>query len=103
MSMKNLVGKTMTKKYPFMGEQVEVRKLSLAQVEDIQAAAKSHEGNDAASIEMLRKVIGLAVVGAEDLTVDDFKTFPIDELNKLSESVLEFSGLGNAKAAAVQS
>jgi hypothetical protein len=43
--------------------------------------------------ELLRGVIKIAVVGAEDLSNEEFSTFPIAALNELSENILEFSGL----------
>jgi hypothetical protein len=34
------------------------------------------------------------VEGGEDLTDEDFETFPMDELSKLSTEVMKFSGIG---------
>lgn len=95
--MKNLVGKVMSKKFKFMETDVTINKLSVGKVLEIQEKAKNLESSENASIDMLQFVIASSVVGAEELTPEDFATFPIDELSKLSNAVLEFSGLGNAE------
>lgn len=97
MSLKSLVGKPMTKKVKFMGEDVEIKKLSVGEVLEIQQLSKGVAEDEKASLELLQFVISSAVKGAEELTTDDYSSFPIDELSKLSSSVLEFSGLGNVQ------
>lgn len=94
--MKHLVNKPMTKKVKFMGEDVEIKKLSVGEVMQIQQKSKSIAEDEKASIELLQFVISSAVKGAEELTAEDFESFPIDELSKLSNAVMEYSGLGNA-------
>jgi hypothetical protein len=94
--MKHLVGKIITEKVPFMGEEVEVRKLSVGQVIKVQELTKEFnkkKGSDDASVKLLREVIKLAVVGAEELTDEDFNTFPLEELNQVSEAILALSGV----------
>lgn len=94
--MKNLVGKVITQKTPFMGDEVEVRKLTVGQIIEMQdiinkaAKVKGTEGQ----IKLLRDIIRISVVGADELTDEDFNTFPIQELNQLSEAILSISGLG---------
>lgn len=94
MSIKNLIGKKMSKNVKFMGEDVKISKLSVAEVLDIQEKAKSLSDNDAEGFNVLRSVIRSAVEGADELTDDDFKGFPMDELSKLSNEIMKFSGLG---------
>jgi hypothetical protein len=93
--MKHLVGKQITKKVPFMGDEVEIRKMSVAEVMKIQElvkkATKSKE--DSAQLGLIKDVIRLAVVDANELTDEDFDQFPIGELNDVSNSILEYSGL----------
>lgn len=101
MSIKNLVNKKITKKVKIMGAEVVIQKLTLAQVEEIQASVKKAQdtpNDEASSMAMLRQVIGMAVEGGDELTEEDFKSFPIDELNSLSTEIMSFSGLGNEKA-----
>jgi|SRR5210317_240706 len=96
--MKHLVGKNITKKFDFMGDKVEVKKLSVAQVLKVQDLVKSSQKSksESAQIDLLKEVIRLAVVGADELTDDDFENFPLGELNTLSESIMSYSGLGNS-------
>jgi hypothetical protein len=94
--MKHLVGKTLTEKAPFMGDEVEVRMLSVGEIFNLQKAInKAAESDDPKSqVALLREIIKVAVVGAEELTNAEFDGFPIGELNKLSETIMAVSGLG---------
>lgn len=94
--MKNLVGKVISKKFKFMETDVVINKLSVGKVMEIQEKVKILADQENSSLEMLQFVIASAVAGADELTPEDFSSFPIDELSKLSNAVLEFSGLGNA-------
>jgi hypothetical protein len=98
--MKHLVGKVITKKVPFMGDEVEVRKMSVHEVMKVQDMVKKSNKSKAedAQIGLLRDVIRLAVIGAEEISDEDFNTFPIGELSDLSNEILAFSGLGDASA-----
>lgn len=92
--IKGLVGKRVQKSVKFMGEEVKISKLSVSEVMDIQAKAKELQDNDEAGLGVLRTVIRSAVEGGEDLSDDDFSTFPMDELSKLSTEIMKFSGIG---------
>jgi hypothetical protein len=95
MSIKNLIGKKMSRNVKFMGEDVKITKLSVAEVLDIQEKAKNLEGNDAEGFNILKSVIRSAVEGGDELSDEDFQGFPMDELSKLSNEIMKFSGLGN--------
>jgi len=92
--IKGLVGRKMTKTYKFMGEDVKISKLSVSEVMEIQERAKELENNDSAGLEVLKTVITASVEGAKDLSDEDFKNFPMDELSKLSAEIMKFSGIG---------
>ena len=98
--MKHLVGKEMTKKVPFMGDEVEVRQLTVGQARDIEAMTKEVNAQDEADrdhLALLRKVVRIAVVGAEELTDEEIDTFPITELTALSQAIMGADAeLGNA-------
>jgi hypothetical protein len=98
--MKHLVGKVITKKVPFMGDEVEVRKMSVSEVMKIQELVKKANKSKAedSQLGLLRDVIRLAVLGADEITDEDFNTFPIGELSELSNEILGFSGLGESAA-----
>jgi hypothetical protein len=94
---RGLVGRKMQQKVKFMGEDVVIWKLSVAQVMEIQAQAKDAEkdGNaDEVGFDVLQTILRLAVEGADDLSVEEFRAFPLDELNKLSNAIMKFSGVG---------
>lgn len=103
-SFKDLIGKKITKKFTVMGQEVVITKLSVEQVLNIQEQVKTNEeaakANPTASTteagsELLQKVIKMSVEDAADLTAEDFKQFPMDELNKLSAEIMKFSGFGD--------
>jgi len=98
--MKHLVGKVITKKYPFMDDEVEVRKLSVSEVFKVQELVKktNKKTDEASQLALLRDVIRLAVVGANELSDEDFDQFPLGELSNLSNNVLSFSGLSGEEA-----
>jgi hypothetical protein len=95
--MKKLVGKKVTKKVDFMGDKVEIIQLSLNQVKEVQKIVKASQEtkNEEDQFGLLRDVIRISVIGADELTDEDFNTFPVAELNNLVNSVLEYSGLGS--------
>jgi len=94
--MKHLVGKSLTEKVPFMDDEVEVKKLTVGEVLALQkvitAAADSED--EQAQLRLLCDITKIAVVGAEELTDEEFNTFPISELTLLSEHIMRLSGLG---------
>jgi hypothetical protein len=94
--MKNLVGKKITKKIKVMGENVEIRQLSVSQVKDVQKLIKESQDSksDDSQMNLLHDVIRIGVVDAEDMTAEDFDSLPLAELNNVVNSILEFSGLG---------
>jgi len=95
--MKHLVNKTMTEKVPFMGEEVEVKKMSINEVFQmqklIQKSAKLK--TETAQVDLLIEVIKIAVIEADQLSDEEFKTFPIAELTSLSNHILRLAGIGN--------
>jgi hypothetical protein len=98
--MKHLVGKKMSKKVPFMGDKVEVSRLSVKEVMEVQAIVKKSQAakDENAQIGLLRDVIRIAVIGADEISDDEFDGFPIAELTELVDEILSYSGLsGNDK------
>jgi hypothetical protein len=96
--MKHLVDKVMTEKVDFMGDTVEVKKLSVAQVFEIQELSKSAakaKDQEMAQMSLLMQVLKIAVIGAEEISEKEFNNFPLNELTKLSEKVMSISGLGD--------
>jgi len=97
MSFAKFIGKKMTKKVKFMGEEIEISKLSVAQIVTVQESAKAAESDDSKGFEILKTIIRASAAGAEDLTDEQFSDFPMDELSKLSNDVMVFSGIDAGK------
>jgi len=95
--MKHLVGKKLTEKIPFMGDEVEVRKLSVAEILDLQKVIEKAGKDEEGQMKLLQDVIKVAVIGADEITDKEFKGFPISELTLLSEKIMEVSGLGGTE------
>lgn len=94
--MKHLVGKKLTKKVKFVGEELVIKKLSVTEVMKLQEAYNDAAAGD--ELVLLRTVIRQAVEGAEDLTDEDLSSFPIDELANLSNEIIKFSGMDKGTA-----
>ena len=95
--LQSLVGKKSTKDHTIMGQKIEISKLTVAEVLEIQDMAKEAGEDEKANFELLRTVIRKSAKGAENMSDDDFDGFPIDELSKLSAAIMEFSGMGKQK------
>jgi len=93
-TLKELSAKRMSKSVKFMGEDVKIYKLSVAEVLSIQEKSKDAGATETAGFEVLRTVIRMAVEGAKELEDGDFNNFPMDELSKISAEIMKFSGLG---------
>lgn len=92
--IKSFVGQKMTKTVKFMGGDVKISKLSVSEVMDVQERAKRIEGNESEGFNVLKVVIRSGVEGGSDLSDSDFENFPLDELSKLSNEIMKFSGIG---------
>ena len=94
--MKKLVGKVITKEFPFMGEKVKVKRLSVADVTKIQEVVKKYEKSkdDSDQIKMINEIVRMSVIDAEELSDEDFMTFPLAELTELVNNIMEYAGLG---------
>ena len=92
MGIKGMVGKKMTMKTKFMGEDVTITKLTVAEVLEIQDKAKD-SANEDSGMEVLKTVIRMSVEDGEELSDSDFNQFPMDELAKLSNAIMKFSGV----------
>jgi len=96
--LKRFVDRKMLKSVKFMDENINVFKLSVAQVLAIQESAKVLEKDEnEEGFTTLKMIIQAGVEGAADLTDEDFQNFPLDELSKLSNEVMKFSGIGQEK------
>jgi len=88
-----LLGRKMHKTVKFLGADVKIYKLTVAEVKEIQDKAKSLESDEEAGLDILRTVIRRAVEGGAELQDADFEAWPMDELSKLSNEIMKFSGI----------
>jgi hypothetical protein len=97
--IKALVGRKRSKNIKFLDADITITKLTVAEVKQIQEAAKpleKDEENDDAGLNILRTVIKSAVVGGDQLVDADFEAWPIDDLRELSKAIMEFSGISQS-------
>jgi transcriptional regulator of met regulon len=101
MGLKELVNKRITKSIKFMGEDIKISKLTVAEITIIREQAKiaKDSTNDADNLEILKQIVVKSVEGGETLTDDDFQNFPMDDLSKLSNEIMKYSGLDTTPAA----
>jgi len=97
--MKHLVNKVMLEKVDFMGDTVDVKKLTVSDILEIQKTseklAKSKSPDEMA---LIREVIKRAVIGADEISNEEFETFPLSELTDLSNNIMRLSGLNSQGA-----
>lgn len=93
-SIKNFKNRRVSKTVKFMESDVVINKLTTQQVIAVQEAAETHKGNAKAGLNLMIDVIKK---GAPDFVGDageqDFYDIPLDELSKLSEEIMAFSGM----------
>lgn len=93
--LSELVNKKSSKEVAFLGSQVKISKLSVADVLKIQELAKNTAQDDLLGV--VKFVIRASVEGAEEISDDQFNFFPMEDLSKLSNQIMEFSGIGSGK------
>jgi hypothetical protein len=92
--IKALVGQRMTKTVKFLTGDVKISKLTVSEVLEIQNKAKDADKDESIGLELIKTVIRSAVEGGTELDDSEFDNFPMDELSKLSNEIMKYSGLG---------
>jgi len=93
-NLRELINVRTTKTVPFLGQKIEINKLTLAECTEIQKlASEITPETPEKGFELLRHVITVGVPAASDFNEDDFNNFPMDDLNKLSDEVLKYAGM----------
>jgi len=97
--LQSLVSSRMKKEVPFMNAKIEIQKLSVADVFEIQEFSKAASlmPTEKGGLDMLMLVIKKGAVDCEDITDEQFTEFPMDELTKLSNAIMEHSGMKTAE------
>lgn len=91
--------KKSSKEYSFMGIPVSLTKLTILQVEELQEVNKdkSEDAVKVSDLEVMFMIIRSGCPEFEDLSSEEVKAFPMDELVKLSTAISVFSGLSDGK------
>jgi hypothetical protein len=104
------IGKRMSKSITFLDGKLTIFKLTVAEVDTIQgllkAAAERAKANEASlaadpsfvaeeenPYELVHTIVSYGVENGASLTLEALKTLPLEEVSKLSEMILEFSGV----------
>ena len=90
---RSLIGKRMSKNYKFMDQNLKIQKLTVNEVMEVQELAKDAGSDEDKNFQVLCDVIRAGVEDSGDITNDEFRQFPLDELSKLSTEVMKFSGM----------
>lgn len=95
--MKHIKIIDITKKVPFLNQEVEIKQLTVKGVKDLQKILNtSANKDDLSGLTTLSAIFKATVIGAEDMKDKDFEQFPIQALTELSNEILIYNGL-NAK------
>lgn len=89
--MKHIKLKDVTKTVKFLDQDLEIKQLTVKSVKELQGQMKDKEGIE--SLDTLGTIFKSTVVGAEDMTMEDFEKFPMLALVELSKQILEYNGL----------
>ena len=92
------LGQRVTKKVKFVELDIEISKLTMGQVNEVQAKARAlAENPDGDNLELLVMVVKFGAQELSDVSDEEFLNFPLDELTKLSAAIMQFSGLNTDK------
>lgn len=85
-----------TKKLKFCGDEVVIKKLTVGEVFAVQERVKASQSKgEESSFEVLFFILRTGSPEFDAYSDEELKELPIDELNKLSNEIMAFSGLGN--------
>ena len=103
MNLAEIFTKPQTKKIKINGADVEIRKLTLAEVEELQALhAEINQRDDDGNVtvdpkrqyDVVIKTLCLGIEGFSELPDETVRAIPMETLNKAVDDVLKFSGMG---------
>ena len=89
--MKEFFGKRTTKVVPFMDGEIEIKALTVGEVKSIDRKTKvmqKKKEEDQNQLEILSHMVRLSVVGAEKMTEKEFESLPLEEVKKLSNTIM---------------
>jgi DNA-binding transcriptional MerR regulator len=83
----------MSKSVPFLDGKLVIYKLTVDQVDEIRQLLSDKTEGESQDYAVVHTVLKYGADNGENLTVEDLKQLPLEELSKLSEAILEFSGV----------
>lgn len=86
-----------TKKIKFLGQDIEINKLDVAGVLEIQELARAidkENPSDKDNLKILLRFVRLGVEEFAELSDDELFKFPMEDLSNLSTEISKYSGLG---------
>jgi len=93
--MKHIKIVDITKTVKFLEQEVEIKQLTVKGIKDLQLSLDTTKGaTDIGGLATLSIIFKATVIGADEMTDEDFEKFPIQALTKLSNDILVFNGLG---------
>lgn len=93
--MKHIKIVDITKKVKFLEQEVEIKQLTVKGIKDLQISLDTTKNaTDLGGLATLSIIFKATVIGADEMTDEDFEKFPIQALTKLSNDILVFNGLG---------
>lgn len=87
------IGSKSKKTVTFMDKELEISKLTINQVLNVQKVTKEAEASESGNILILTAVVRAGAEELRDLSQEDIQDFPMEELATLSNSIMEYSGL----------
>ena len=90
--------KQAVKKVKFLGQEVDLVKLSVGQVMAIQELSKkieAAEDKNQGHVDLLIQMVRMGAPEFEEISDEDIMQLPMEELSELSNEIMKYSGLGN--------
>jgi hypothetical protein len=91
----SFVGRRMSKSVSFLDGKITIYKLSAAQVEEMRASAEAAADGSMDDFALLHMLFSVGCEGGEDMTLEEVKSLPLEEIKKLAEAIYAWSGLGS--------
>jgi len=91
--MKHIKIIEVTKKIPFLKQEVEIKQLTVKGIKDLQKVLDVNKNDDVAGLKTLSAIFRQTIVGAENMKDSEFENFPIKALTELSQEILAYNGL----------
>jgi hypothetical protein len=96
------LGAKVFKEVEFVGNPLNIRKLTVKEVMQVQELAKAlaNDNSDEKNLELISYVITSGANDLHDVTKEEMLEFALDDLTALSNAIMEYSGLAPVKSAA---